>query len=129
MERYPESPAIGRRTRPTLERDPDHPNYLGPILIPLDDVVLFSQDGCERCERVRSLLRTRGIAWREVQVVDGSPALQCEQLVFTGHLYVPVLCAAGYAVVGFDEARITEVLDEHVARLERRRRSSIAEVS
>jgi hypothetical protein len=120
MEGNPERLVAGYRPRSALERDPDHPNYIGPALISLDEVVLFVREGCEACERVRTLLRVSGLHWREVEGSADTGPRQQEQLVYTGYLHVPTLCAAGYAVVGFDEARIIEVLDAHAARLARR---------
>ena len=119
MERYPESTLIGGSAGPPIIRDPDHPGYLGPILIPLGQVVLFARPDCELCERVRAILRARGLAWREVNAADSSFRLRCEQLIFTSYLRVPTLCACGYSVVGFDEPRLHEVLTAHIERLER----------
>jgi glutaredoxin len=129
MEGNAERLAAGDRPRPTLERDPDHPNYIGPILISLDEIVLFGRDDCEVCERVRTLLRKSGLPWREVEASAATGPRQLEQLVYTGYLHVPTLCAAGYAVVGFDEARIVEVLEAHAARLARKAGASRAETA
>lgn len=119
MEGHAESLAARDRTRPTIERDPDHPDYLGPILIPLGEIVLFSRPACEACDRVRAMLAARHLTWRELDASDPSPLRRREQLVYTSYLRVPILCAAGYAVVGFDEPRIGEVLDAHEQRLAR----------
>jgi glutaredoxin len=119
MEGYSESVAAGDFTRPTIVRDPDHPDYLGPILIPLGEIVLFARPGCAVCDRVRAILAARQLFWRELDASSASHLPRREQLVYTSYLRVPILCAAGYAVVGFDESRINEVLDVHEERVAR----------
>lgn len=119
MEGNREGSLAGDRARPVIETDPDHPDYLGPILIPLGEVVLFARPGCDDCARVRMLLTARGLAFREHDVSDPSRLSREVHFVYTSYLRTPILCACGYAVVGFDEVRIHEVLDEHVARLAR----------
>lgn len=109
----------GDRACPVIETDPDHPDYLGPILIPLGEIVLFARPGCDDCARVRAVLAARGVSWRELDASDASRLSRQEHLVYTSYLRVPILCAAAYAVIGFDEPRIHEVLDAHEARLAR----------
>lgn len=119
MERHPEGSVAGHRFSPAIETDPDHPDYLGPILIPLGEIVLFARPGCESADRVRAMLRARGLAWRDFDTSDPSYLRRAEQFVYTSYLRTPILCACGYAVVGFDEPRMSEVLDEHMERLRR----------
>ena len=117
MDGYSESAPAGHRTRPAIERDPDHPDYLGPILIPLGEIVLFARPACDECDRVRAILAARGLTWRELDASDPSHLRRREHLVYTSYLRVPILCAAAYAVVGFDEPRILQILDAHEERL------------
>lgn len=120
MERDPAGAPFSHRVGPTIVTDPDDPDYLGPATIPLGEIVLFAPAECPSAEIVRAILRARGLAWREVDA-NGPTAerLRTEQFIFTGYFRTPVLCACGYAVVGFDEPRIHEILDLHQARLAR----------
>lgn len=99
--------------------DPDHPRYRGPLTIPLSDIVLYVRPDCPRCEDVRCDLRARGLSWREVDTSGPAMPARREQLMFAGYLVAPVLCAAGYAMVGYDPVRVREILDAHQERLER----------
>ncbi|MFN2446971.1 MAG: hypothetical protein ABR606_15485 [Vicinamibacterales bacterium] len=81
--------------------------------------MLFARLGCAACDRVRALLVARHLTWHELDASDPSHLRRREQLVYTSYLRVPILCAAGYAVVGFDADRIGEVLDAHEERLAR----------
>ncbi len=121
MEGYTARTVVGGLSRSAIVTDPDDPEYLGPIPIPMGDVVLFFRAGCELCEHVRAILRARGLAWREVDALSGSHMVRWEQLLYTGYLRTPSVCAGGYAVVGFDAPRIHEIIDLHVERLERLR--------
>ncbi len=121
MEGYTARTLIGDSPGPAVVTDPDDPGYLGPIPIPMGDVVLFFRAGCELCERVRVILRARGLAWREVDALNPSHLVRWEQLLYTGYLRTPSVCAGGYAVVGFDAPRIHEIIDLHLERLERLR--------
>lgn len=119
MEGHRARTLIGGIARPTIVDDPDHPEYLGPIPIPMGEVVLFARPGCQLCERVRSILRGRGLHWREVDSSNPSHLVRWEQLLYTGYLRTPSLCAGGYTVVGFDVPHIQEIIGLHLERLER----------
>lgn len=99
--------------------DPDHPEYRGPITIPLGEVVLYVRPDCPWCEAVRHDLTARGLAWREVDTTSPAMEPRREQLIYSGYLSAPVLCAAGYAMIGYDGVRIREILDAHEERLAR----------
>lgn len=128
MEGYTARTLIGGIPRPTVVTDPDDPEYLGPIPIPMGDVVLFFRAGCELCERVRLVLRSRELAWREVDSSNPSHMVRWEQLLYTGYLRTPSVCAGGYAVVGFDPPSIHEIIDLHLERLERLKQRAEASV-
>lgn len=121
MERHTTRTLVGVSPEPTLTEDPDDPEYLGPIPIPMDEILLYATPEAELCERVRDILRARGLTWREVDPTRASSTVQTEQLLFTGATELPSLCAGGYVVVGFDAPWIEEILDAHVERLERLR--------
>jgi glutaredoxin len=87
--------------------------------MPLGEVVLYVRPDCPSCEDVRRDLRLRGLAWREVDTTDPAMEPRREQLMFSGYLQAPVLCAAGYAMIGYDRVRVGEILDAHEQRLKR----------
>jgi glutaredoxin len=99
--------------------DPDHPGYCGPLTIPLGEIVLYVKPECPHCEDTRRDLRARGLTWREVDTTKTDALPRREQMLFAGYLRAPVLCAAGFVLVGYDPARVRELLDEHEARLAR----------
>jgi len=120
MEGYSAGIPLRYRTRSAIDLDPDHPRYRGPVTIPLSEIVLYVRPDCARCEDVRRDLRARALSWREVDTTGPAMEPRREQFMFTGYLQAPVLCAAGYAMVGYDGTRIREMLDAHEERLARR---------
>lgn len=117
MEGNPESFAVRYRLDPAIVTDPDHPGYCGPLTLPLGEIVLYVKPECPRCEDTRRDIRARGLTWREVDTTRTAMLPRREQLMFSGYLRAPVLCAAGFVMVGYDRVRVRELLDLHEARL------------
>jgi glutaredoxin len=85
----------------------------------MDEVVLYVKPDCPLCETVREAIRARGLPWREVDTTPPAMPARREQLLFSGYMRAPVLCAAGYVMVGYDPVRVEELLDMHQERLAR----------
>ncbi len=117
MEGNPESLAVRYRIDPAIVTDPDHPDYRGPVTIPLDEVVLYVKPDCPLCELVRVAIRAHGLPWREVDTTPPAMLPRREQMLFAGYLRAPALCAAGYAMIGYDPVRVRELLELHRLRL------------
>jgi glutaredoxin len=72
-------------------------------------VIVYSTPLCAPCERLKGYLREKGIAFKAVDVlIDEQAGTFLEE---RGIRTTPVLSVDGELVVGFDPARIDELLD------------------
>jgi glutaredoxin-like YruB-family protein len=72
-------------------------------------VIVFSTPTCPWCNRAKTYLRGRGVAFRDVDVSrDGGAARDLVRR--TGQMGVPVIEIDGRPIVGFDQARIDAAL-------------------
>jgi glutaredoxin 3 len=72
-------------------------------------VLVFTTPTCPWCTRAKGYLRTRGIAFREVDVSRDAAAAR-DLVRRTGQMGVPVIEIDGRPVVGFDRPRIDALL-------------------
>jgi glutaredoxin 3 len=72
-------------------------------------VIVFSTPTCPWCLRAKSYLRSRSVPFREVDV-SADPAAARDLVRRTGQMGVPVVEIDGRPIVGFNQARIDELL-------------------
>lgn len=79
-----------------------------------EEVVIYSSNYCPYCFRAKQLLKTKGVAFKEL-LVDGAPALREEMMRISGRRTVPQIWIKGHHVGGCDDLYALEhqgVLDE-----------------
>jgi glutaredoxin 3 len=72
-------------------------------------VVVFSTPTCVWCSKAKTYLRSRGVAFRDVDV-SRDPAAARDLVKRTGQMGVPVIEIDGRPIVGFDQRRIDSAL-------------------
>ncbi len=72
-------------------------------------VLVFTTPTCPWCNRAKAYLRSRGVPFREVDV-SRDPAAARDLVRRTGQMGVPVIEIDGRPIVGFDQARIDQLL-------------------
>lgn len=72
-------------------------------------VIVFSTPNCPYCNMAKRYLRDRGIRFRDVDV-SRDPAAARDMVRRSGQQGVPVIDINGKIVVGFDRARIDQLL-------------------
>ncbi len=72
-------------------------------------VIVFSTPNCPYCNMAKRYLRERGIRFRDVDV-SRDPAAARDMVRRSGQQGVPVIDINGKIVVGFDRAKINQLL-------------------
>lgn len=72
-------------------------------------VLVFTTPTCPWCTRAKAYLRGRGVPFREIDVSQ-DPAAARDLVRRTGQMGVPVIEIDGRPIVGFDQARIDQLL-------------------
>ncbi len=72
-------------------------------------VIIFTTPTCTYCNAAKRYLRQRGIRFRDVDV-SRDPAAARDMQRRSGQTGVPVLDIDGHIVVGFDRAKIDQLL-------------------
>ncbi len=72
-------------------------------------VLVFTTPTCPWCQRTKIYLRSRGVAFREVDVARDPQAAR-DLVRRTGQMGVPVIEIDGRPIVGFDQPRIDRLL-------------------
>ncbi|MDD5045030.1 MAG: glutaredoxin family protein [Candidatus Omnitrophica bacterium] len=72
-------------------------------------VKIFSTPTCPWCMRAKQYLDAKGIAYENADVSSNEQA-QEEMIKISGQMGVPVIVVDGNIVVGFDKARLEELL-------------------
>ncbi len=72
-------------------------------------VIVFSTPTCPWCSRAKTYLRSRGVAFRDVDVSRDAAAAR-DLVRRTGQIGVPVIEIDGRPIVGFDQRRIDAAL-------------------
>lgn len=72
-------------------------------------VIVYSTQTCPWCFRAKDFLKENGIAFEEKDVGQDEEAAQ-DMINKTGQMGVPVIEVDGEMVVGFNEARLRELL-------------------
>ncbi|KZY60812.1 glutaredoxin [Oleiphilus sp. HI0071] len=71
------------------------------------DVVIYSSNYCPYCMRAKSLLKKKGVAFKEL-IVDGNPKLRSEMEQKAGRHTVPQIWIGSAHVGGCDELYAAE---------------------
>ncbi len=72
-------------------------------------VIVFSTPNCPYCNMAKRYLRERGIRFRDVDV-SRDPAAARDMVRRSGQQGVPVIDINGKIVIGFDKAKINQLL-------------------
>jgi glutaredoxin 3 len=81
----------------------------------LSEVVVYTTPTCGYCHQVKQHLAQREIPYREVDVAADAQAT-AEMVNLSGQRGVPVVVIDGQVVVGFNRARIDQLLDARSSR-------------
>jgi glutaredoxin 3 len=81
------------------------------------NVKIYTTPSCGYCQQAKSYLRELGVPFQEIDVSRDRAAAD-EMVNLTGQMGVPVIVIDGQTVVGFDRARIRELLSGVAAALE-----------
>lgn len=73
------------------------------------EVKLYTTPTCVPCKAVKRYLEERGVAYSEIDVAANREDMQ-ELVRISGNVTVPVVTIDGEVVVGFDKARMDELL-------------------
>ncbi len=76
---------------------------------PQPKVVIFTTPTCAFCNAAKSYFRQKGIRFTDVDV-SKDPAAARDMVRRSGQTGVPVIDIGGRIVVGFDKARINQLL-------------------
>jgi glutaredoxin-like YruB-family protein len=74
-------------------------------------VIVYSGAGCPACGAAKSYLRRRGIRFREIDVSRDQHAAQ-RLVQRSGQMAVPQIYINGHLIVGFDQAKIDQLLSQ-----------------
>ena len=72
------------------------------------NVKVYSSNTCPHCVTAKNYLTEKGVEFEEKNVQTDPEARK--ELMAMGHMGVPVLLIGGEEVVGFDQAKIDELL-------------------
>ncbi|MFH1180826.1 MAG: glutaredoxin domain-containing protein [bacterium] len=72
-------------------------------------VKVYSTPSCVYCQSLKNFLKEKNIAYEEIDVSVNEQAAD-EMVKKSGQMGVPVMEIDGQIIVGFDRARITELL-------------------
>jgi glutaredoxin 3 len=75
----------------------------------MEDVTVYTTPTCPWCTKVKSYLKTKGVDYREVDVVDDAQAAR-RMMELTGQKSVPVITIGERYIVGYDPDRIDSML-------------------
>jgi glutaredoxin 3 len=81
----------------------------------LSEVVVYTTPTCGYCQQVKQYLAQREIPYREVDVAANAQAA-AEMVNLSGQRGVPVVVVDGQVVVGFNRARIDQLLEARSSR-------------
>lgn len=72
------------------------------------DVTVYSTDTCPHCVAAKDYLSQKGVDYTEKNVQNDTDARK--ELMSMGHMGVPVIVVDEEEIVGFDRARLDELL-------------------
>ncbi len=75
-------------------------------------VTVYSTPACSFCHQAKEFLQGKGVAFEDKDVTK-NPAWIQEMIKKSGQTGVPVIEVDGQIIVGFDRARLTELLGQN----------------
>lgn len=72
-------------------------------------VVIYSTPTCPYCKQAKEYLKEKGFEFEDIDVANDSAKAQ-EMIDKSGQMGVPVLEVEGEILVGFDKAKIDQIL-------------------
>mgnify|MGYP001942195468 CR=1 FL=1 len=75
----------------------------------MKNVTVYTSSTCPYCTLAKDYLKERGVEYEEKNISTSREAR--EELMEKGHTGVPVILIGEEEIVGFDKARIDELLD------------------
>lgn len=75
----------------------------------MKNVKIYSTPTCPYCKMAKEYFNSKGIAYEDIDVSNNEEALE-EMVKLTAQMAVPVILINGEVVVGFDKARIEQLL-------------------
>lgn len=73
------------------------------------DIKIYSTPTCPYCKLAKEYLSSKGINYQDFDVSQNKQALD-EMIKLSGQMGVPTIVINGQIIVGFDKARIEELL-------------------
>ncbi|HHV46234.1 MAG TPA: glutaredoxin family protein [Tissierellia bacterium] len=73
------------------------------------NVIVYTSNTCPYCVAAKDYLHERGVSYTEKNIQTDPSARK--ELMRMGHMGVPVIIIDGEEIVGFDRAKIDELLD------------------
>ena len=74
----------------------------------MSKVTVYTSNTCPYCTMAKDYLKDREVAFEEKNVQTDKEAIQ--ELMAMGYTGVPVICVDDEQIVGFDKARLDELL-------------------
>jgi glutaredoxin 3 len=68
----------------------------------MNDIVIYAKHYCPYCARAKSLLRNKGVEFKEIEVAF-APDLQAENIARSGRRTVPQIFIDGRHIGGYDD--------------------------
>ena len=74
------------------------------------DVVLFSRSGCPDCDAAKKYLAHLDVTYKEYDISRDELGIRM-LLALTGRAVVPTITIGGDVMIGFDQARLNQLLE------------------
>lgn len=75
----------------------------------MKEIFVYSSNTCPYCVSAKDYLDSKGVEYTEKNVQTDNKAKK--ELMEMGHMGVPVIVIDGEEILGFDQAKIDEILD------------------
>jgi len=73
------------------------------------DIKIYSTPTCPYCKLAKQYFSSKGLSYQDVDISENKEALS-EMVKLSGQMGVPTIVINGQIIVGFDKARIEELL-------------------
>lgn len=74
----------------------------------MSNVIIYSSNSCGYCALAKEYLQEKGVSYEEKNI-STDPAAR-KELMQKGYMGVPVIIVKGEEIVGFDKARLEQLL-------------------
>ena len=76
----------------------------------MKEVLIYTTPSCVYCRMTKDFFQKNGVQYKELNVATDLKARE-EMVKKSGQLGVPVIMIGGDAVIGFDQEKLTSLLD------------------